>query len=132
MKISRVRAKAVMPGAAGYRPTFSVPQLVPALQQEQRERRQAEAENPHDAEACFRRNVGKPEKAVTKAVDHIEERIEMRQRLPERRQAVDLVEHAGQERERYDDEVLECGELVEFVGGNAGDQTQRAQDCASQ
>src|SRR5207244_13423854 len=120
MKISRVRAKAVMPGAAGYRPTFSVPQLVPALQQEQRERRQAEAENPHDAEACFRRSVGTPEKAVTKAVDHIEERIEMRQRLPERRQAVDRVEHHGQGSERHDQEIMECGALVEFVVANAG------------
>src|SRR2546430_9403117 len=118
MKSSRVRAKAVMPGAAGYRPTFSVPQLVAALQQEQRERRQAEAENPHDAEACFRRNVGEPEKAVTKAVDHIEERIEMRQRLPERRQAVNRIEHAGQESERHDQGNLERGELGAFVGGN--------------
>src|ERR1700720_2192271 len=61
----------------------SMPKLVPALEQEQRQRRQTEAENPHDDEACLRRNVGESEEAVTKAVDHIEERIEMRQRLPE-------------------------------------------------
>src|SRR6266536_6124749 len=128
MKISRVRAKAVMPGAAGYRPTFSVPQLVPALQQEQRERRQAEAENPHDAEACFRRNVGKPEKAVTKAVDHIEERIEMRQRLPERRQAVNRIEHTRQEGERHDEKILKSRQLVELVGPDAGKQSQCAQN----
>src|SRR6266498_425458 len=66
---------------AAYRPALSVPQLVAALQQVQRQRRQAEAENPHDHETRLRRNVGQPEKAVAKAVDHIEERVEMRQRL---------------------------------------------------
>src|SRR6266511_5975597 len=131
MRISSVLG-AVMPSAGCYRPAFSVPQLVATLQQEQRQRCQAKAENSYDDETRLRRNVGQAEKAVAKAVDHIEERIEMRQRLPERRQAVDRVEHARSEERRHDQEILERRKLVELVGGNAGDQTQRAQDRTSQ
>src|SRR5436190_1441662 len=112
--------------------SISVPKLVAALEQKQRQRGQAEAENSHDDEARFRCNVGEPEEAVTKAVDHIEEGIEMRQGLPERRKAVDRVEDTGQESERHDQEILKCRELVEFVGRDASDQSQRAQDRAAQ
>ena len=54
----------------------------------------------------------------------------MRHDLPERRQRVDRIEHAGQKRQRHDDEILKRRELIEFVGPNAGDQSQDAEDRA--
>jgi hypothetical protein len=65
------------------------------------------------------------EEAVAEAVDHVEDRIQVRDRLPERRQRVDGVEHAGQEGERHHDEILEGRELVELVGPDAGDDAER-------
>src|SRR5690349_15670318 len=83
---------------------------------EVRHRAQCRAEEDDDREARRGCCVRQAEKAVAEPVDHIEERIEMRQRLPERRQRMDRVEDAGQERQRHDDEILECRQLVEFVG----------------
>src|SRR5205823_14846854 len=108
--------------------SISVPKLVSALEQKQRQRGQAEAENSHDDEARLRRDVGEPEKAVTKAVDHIEEGMEMQQGLPEGRQVVDGVEHAEQERERHEQKLQEGREWVEFIACDAGDQAQRSED----
>lgn len=39
---------------------------------------------------------------------------------------MDRVEHAGQERQRQDDEILEPRELVEFLGPDAGDHAEGA------
>src|SRR5205085_5200413 len=85
-------------------------------------------ENGDHEEARRRGDIRQSEEAVTKAVDHIEERIEMRQRLPERRQAVDRIEHTGQEGERHDEEVLKRRQLVELVGPDAGEETENAEN----
>src|SRR4030095_7825666 len=73
-----------------------------------------------------------PEKAVAESVDHIEERVEAGCRLPERRQRMDRIERAAQEREWNDDEMLEHGELVELVRPHAGQQSERAKDGAAE
>jgi hypothetical protein len=62
--------------------TWSMPKFVAALEHDQRNRAQCCAEEDDDREARLRREIRQAEKAVTEAVDHIEERIEMRQRLP--------------------------------------------------
>src|SRR5574340_1138658 len=49
----------------------------------------------HNCEAQRRPHVGMPEKTVTKAVDHVENRVEMRQPLPERRQRLQRIEYTG-------------------------------------
>src|SRR5512143_4073588 len=93
----------------------SVSQLVPAREHRERDRGHDERRGGDQGEASLRRDVREAEEAVAEAVDHIKERIEMRQRLPERRQRVDRVEDAREKRERHDQEVLERGELVELV-----------------
>ena len=94
--------------------------------------RQDERARRDDGEAQRRRHVGQPEEAIAKPVNHIEERIRVRQRLPERRQRMDRVEHAGQKRERRDQEILERRELVELFGPEAADEPERAEDRAAE
>src|SRR6202171_1344599 len=122
--------------SARYRVSYSVPysvsQLIAALEYPKRQGAQRAAGPGNDREAQARLNVGKPEKAVAKTVDHIEERIEMRQRLPERRQGVDRVENARQERQRHDQEILKRGELVELVRPDAGKEPEHAEDHAAE
>src|SRR2546428_7089038 len=110
----------------------SMPELPPAREQRERHERKPGGAGPDDGKAQPGRRVGKAEEAVAEAVDHIKERIEMRHRLPERRKRPDRVEHPGQEREWDDHEILECGELVELVGPDAGDQPEHAQDRAAE
>src|SRR5690349_23894349 len=107
-------------------------QLPAAREQGERDDREAGGARRDHTEAHERRHVGQPEEAVAEAVDHIKERIEMRQRLPERRQRMDRVEHARQKRERHDQEVLERSKLVELVGRNARYYTQRSENRAAQ
>src|SRR6185503_1148840 len=111
---------------------WSMPKLVAALEHDQRYRAQCRAEEDDDREARRGCYIRQAEKAVAEAVDHIEERIEMRQRLPERRQRMDRVENAGQERQWHDDKILECRQLVEFVGPDSRDQSEDAQDGAAE
>src|SRR5262245_52990328 len=61
----------------------SVPQPIAALEQEQREGRQPQRRAADDGQADPGRDVGQTEKPVAEAVDHIEERIEVRNFLPE-------------------------------------------------
>src|SRR3954447_15368120 len=110
----------------------SVTDLVAALQQQQREPGQHDAAHADDGEADDGGHVRETEEAVAEAVDHIEERIEVRQLLPEWRQRVHRVENARKKRERHDQEVLECRDLVELVGADASDQSQSAEDPAAE
>src|SRR6218665_775614 len=61
------------------------------------------------------RNEALAKKAVTKAVDHVEKRVQVADRLPERRPRLYRIEHAGQNGHRHDDEVLESHPPVELV-----------------
>ncbi|KAG0193347.1 hypothetical protein DFQ28_005577 [Apophysomyces sp. BC1034] len=77
-------------------------QLVPARQQAYRQCRDRDEKAADHGQAGKRRHVGRAEKAKAKSVDH--------------------------ERQRHDQEVLECRELVEFLGPDPGDQAQRAEN----
>src|SRR6185295_15708811 len=92
----------------------SMPQAVAALQEEKREQRETQCCAADHQQADPRRDVGQSEKAVTKAVDHIEERIEVRHFLPELRERMDRIENTGEKGQRQDEEILESGELIEF------------------
>ena len=103
-----------------------------ARKHRQRDERQPQRAAADDDQAGSRRNIRQAEKAVTKAVDHIEERIEARQRLPERRQRMDRIENAREKRQWQDEEILECGELVELLRPDSGDQPERGEERAAQ
>ena len=70
--------------------------------------------------------------SVAEAVDHVEDRVQMRDGLPEGGQRMDRVEHARQERERHDDEVLERRKLVELVGPDPRNHPERTENAAAQ
>src|SRR5882672_9562393 len=108
-----------------------VPQLVPAPQQRERRPRDEGKERRCHAEAAQRMDVRNAEEAEAEAVDHVEERVEMRQPLPERRQGVNRVEHTGQERERHDQEILKGSDLVDLLGTDASHHAERTQHGAS-
>ena len=61
-----------------------------------------------------------PREAIAEAVDDLEERVEMADRRERLGQVFDEVEGAAQEGHRHDDEILHRGELVEFLGPEAG------------
>src|ERR1700687_5334451 len=126
------RAPCSLSCSAQYRVSYSVSSLIAALEYPKRQGAQRAAGPGDDREAQARLDVGKPEKAVAKAVDHIEERIEMRQRLPERRQGMDRVEKARQKSQRHDQEILKRGELVELVRPDAGKESEHAEDHAAE
>src|SRR6478736_5922933 len=64
-----------------------------APEQRERRNRQHDAGHRNHGEAGPWGHVRNAEESVAEAVDHIKERIPTRQRLPERRQRVDRIEH---------------------------------------
>src|SRR5664279_5516837 len=80
----------------------------------------------HHGQARPRRHVADAEEAVAKAVDHVEERVEVAHRLPHGRQRLHRVEDAGEKGHRHDEEVLEGGDLVELLCPEPGDEAERA------
>src|SRR3954464_1688523 len=106
----------------------SVPELVAGFQKPESERGYGEEEARDYREARARREIGHPEDAIAEAIHHIEERVGVRQALPEGRQRMDRIEHAREEREGHDDEILERGQLVDPVGQNARYQAKRAEE----
>src|SRR5690242_5090397 len=83
-----------------------VPKLVPGLEQPHAQSREQEQAGDDDTDAHLGSDIANAEEAVAKTVHHIEERVQMRGRLPERRQRFYGIEHPGEKRERHDDEVL--------------------------
>src|SRR5512145_673536 len=63
--------------------TISMPQLVARLQERETGERYGNQACPDHCQACGRRDVGKTEEAVAKAVDHVEKGVGMRQIEPE-------------------------------------------------
>src|SRR5260221_8063810 len=108
-----------------------VPKLVTALEHRERHSRNHGQENRHHGQTSKRVDVRDPEEAVAKPVNHVEKRVEMREPLPESRERMDRVEHPRKEGERHDEEVLEGGDLVDFLGPDSGDHPERAQYGAS-
>src|SRR6478735_4819723 len=87
----------------------SVANLVADLQQMEAHATHDSERTAHDRQAEPRRHIARAEEAVAKSVDHVEERIEVADLAPDRRQRLDRVEDAGEESHRHDDEVLERG-----------------------
>src|SRR6267378_4992303 len=108
-----------------------VPQLVPASQHRERQPRYHAEKSRDHREASQRVDVRDAEESVTKAVDHVEKRIEMRELLPENRERMDRVEHSRKKGERHDEEILEGGDLVDLLGPDSGHHAERAQNRAS-
>src|SRR5258706_780913 len=108
-----------------------VPQLVSASQDGERQPRDQDEKGRDEGQAPKGVHVRDAEEAVGEAVDYVEERIEVRKPLPESGQRMDRVEHPGKKRERHDEEILEGGDLVDFLGPDAGYHPERAQNGAS-
>src|ERR1700722_11504489 len=104
----------------------SMTQFVTARQQAQGDSRKDDKKSANNAKAHKRIDVGHAEEAVSKTVDHVEERIQPRHFAPYWRQRMGGVNHARQESQRHDQKVLECCELVEFIGPYASDQSERS------
>src|SRR6266850_6675514 len=108
-----------------------VPQLVTALEHRERHSGSHSQEGRDDSQAPKRVDVGDAEEAVAESVNHVEKRVEMREPLPEGGERMDRVEHSREKGERHDEEVLEGGDLVDFLGPDSGDHSERAQYGAS-
>src|SRR5215471_15142070 len=109
-----------------------MPKLVAVLEYPQGQSAEHRGAGGNESEANCRGDVGKAEEAIAKAVDHIKERIEVRQSLPERRQGVDRVENAREKGQGHDQKILERRQLVELVGHDTGDKPQRAENGAAE
>src|SRR5574340_1473799 len=90
----------------------SVSEFVAATQQHQGNRGYCHKAGTGDQQTEPGGVVGLADEGVAEAVDQVEHRIGARDTLPERRQRMNRIEHAGQEGERQDEEVLERRELV--------------------
>src|SRR5215213_7601018 len=84
---------------------------------------------PSRAKAMARRRPG--QEAVTEAVDHVENGVRVRERLPHRWQRMYRVEHARKKRERQDDEIGKSRELIDLLRLDAGDDAERGHDAAA-
>ena len=80
----------------------------------------------HHRQADPRRDIALAKKAITKAIDHVEKRVQVAELLPKRRQGLDGIKHTRQKRHGHDDEVLEGGHLVELFSPQPGNHAQRA------
>src|SRR5678815_5980669 len=86
-------------------PAKSVADLVADPQQVQADAADDGERDAHDAQAQPRRDVAGAEEAVPEAVDHVEERVEVADLAPDRRERLHRIEDSGQERHRHDDEA---------------------------
>ena len=72
-------------------------------------------------------HVGDAVEAPAEAVDEINDRIELRHGLPERRQHTDGIEGAAEERQRRQHEHRYGLQLLEAVGPDADDEAEQAE-----
>src|SRR5262245_4760570 len=112
--------------------TISMPQLVAGFQDRQTGERYGKQAHADHRQARRGRHVRNAEKAVAEAVDQVEEGVGVRQLEPESGQRMDRVEHPRQERERHDDEVLECRHLVDLLRQDAGEQAERSEQARAE
>ena len=110
----------------------SAADFVTAPQKFERQRGQQYERRQYDGKTEQRTHVRDTEKTVAKTVDHVKERIEVRQGLPEHRQRVNRIKHTAQEGERHDDKILETGKLIELVGPQPGDDAERGERGAAE
>ena len=85
----------------------SPPDFVTCAQQMQRDASHDQIGTTDQPQTGPGRDIADTEKAVAKTVDHVEERIEMADLLPERRQRMYGIKHAAQKRHGRDEEILE-------------------------
>src|SRR5580765_3074078 len=109
-----------------------VPQFVSASEHDQRQPRDHDEKNRDHGDAAQRMYVRHPEETVSESIDHVEERVEMRKPLPERRERMDRVEHTRKKRQRHDQKILERGDLIDLLRPDAGHHAERAQNGASE
>src|SRR5512143_1394812 len=83
-----------------------VSEFVAATQQPKGNRGYCHKAGPGDQQPEPGVGIGLADEGVAEAVDQVEDRVDARHRLPERRQRMDRVEHAREEGQRQDQEVL--------------------------
>src|SRR5216684_3882874 len=108
-----------------------VPQPVTALEHRERHSGNRSQKSPHDGQTPKRVDVRDAEEAVAESVNHVEKRVEMREPLPEGGERMDRVEHPRKKGERHDEEVLEGGDLVDFLGPDSCNHPERAEGGTS-
>src|SRR5438552_5608151 len=104
-----------------------MPQSVTALEHRERDCGNHAQKGRHDGQAPKRVDVRNAEKTVAEPVNHVEKRVEMRDPLPERGERMNRVEHSRKKSEGHDEEVLEGGDLVDFLSPDSRDHIERAQ-----
>src|SRR3989454_3185858 len=110
------------PRLHAFRRHHSIPQLVPGLEQPEADQADDRKAYPEHRQAGIRRHVGSPEEAIAKAIDHVKERVGVRQLLPEAGQRMNRIEHAGKKAERHDDEVLKRRQLIDLFGDDRSEE----------
>src|SRR3989454_8611963 len=120
------------PRLHAFRRHHSIPQLVPGLEQPEADQADDQKAYSEHRQAGVGRHVGRAEEAVAKAIDHVKERVGVRQLLPEAGQRMNRIEHAGKKAERHDDEVLKRRQLIDLFGDDAGDQAERPEQRGSE
>src|SRR5437899_10779473 len=98
-----------------------IPQAISNPEHVERDGGEHHQKSEHDGKTEPRGYVGMAEEPVTKSVDRIEERIEVRDGAPELGKAMQRIKNAAQKGQRQNDEVLKSGELVELNRPDAGD-----------
>ena len=107
-------------------------QFIARGQHAEQQSRQRRVDRQHDRDADRQRAVGVADEAVAEAVDHVEERVEVRQPARRRRQPVDRIEGAGQEGQRRDDEIGHRRDVVELLRPDAADDAEQRQQQRGQ
>src|SRR5712691_9530393 len=120
------------PRLHAFRRHHSIPQSVPRPEQPEADQADDQKAYPDYRQAGIRRHVGGAEEAVAKAIDHVKERVGVRQLLPETGQRMNRIKHAGKKGERHDDEVLKRRQLVDLFGENTGDQAKGTEQRGSE
>src|SRR6266853_1200555 len=92
-----------------------MPQSVTALDHRERHGGNHAQKARHDGQAPKRVDVRDAEETVAEPVNHVEKRVEMREPLPEGGKEMNRVEHSRKKGKRHDEEVLESGDLVDFL-----------------
>src|SRR6185369_15816830 len=112
--------------------TISMPQPVARSQERETGERYGNQATADHRQARRRRHVRNTEETIAEAVDHVEKGIRVRQIEPELGQGVNGVEHAREESERHDDEVLERRHLVDLFRQDAREQAERPEQARAE
>ena len=110
----------------------SAPDFVTRLQEVQRQTCNGRECTKQQTKTQPRRDIAHPKKAIAKSIDHVKERVQVADLLPNQGQRMNRIEHARQEGHGHDHKILERRQLIKLFCPQACDQTQGAQEGGAQ